>query len=142
LSKTPKTGRKVLAHLAGAGVYILITLVGMIAYALLYKATGPKVGGMVGGAIIVFLPVMLLLFGLINWGPSWVFIKHKRGEVRPRNALGIAALLSFLGTIFYCQGGFRCFMTGSTEHLVGWFFVIFAALGAASHSAIYRRLTK
>lgn len=131
-----------LAHLAGAGVYILIALVGMIAYGLLYKATGPKVGGMVGGAIIVFLPMALFAFGLIIWSPAWAIIKHKRGEVMPRYALGVAALLSFLGTILYCQGGFRCFMIGSTEHLVGWFFVIFAALGAASHSAIYRRLTK
>lgn len=139
---TPKTSRKILAHLAGAGIYIVLSLIGMIAYGAFYKATGPKVGGMVGGAIIVFLPMMLLLFGVIIWGPTWAIMKRKWGEVTPLRASVAAAILAFLGTIIYCQGGFRCFMAGSTEHMVGWFFVAFAALCAATHSSIYRRLTK
>lgn len=139
---TPKTSRIILAHLAGAGSYIILVLIGMIAYGLFYKATGPKVGGMVGGAIIVFLPMMLLLFGVIIWGPAWALMKRKWGEVAPLRASAVAALLAFLGTIFYCQGGLRCFMAGNTEHMVGWFFVAFATLCAAAHSSIYRRLTK
>ncbi|GBE43224.1 MAG TPA: hypothetical protein ENH05_04060 [Rhizobiales bacterium] len=141
MSDSPKTIRKAAAHLAGAGVYVLIALAGMIAYVLFYKTTGPRVDALVGGAIVLFLPVMLIAFGLVVWTPAWMVMKWRRGRVAPRGALKIAALLSFLGTLLYC-GGFSCFTAGRTEHMVGWFFVAFAALGAAAHSAVYLRLTR
>jgi len=141
LPDSPKILRKASAHLAGIGVYVLITLAGMIAYVLFYKATGPSVDSLVAGAIVLFLPAMLLAFGLVIWVPAWTIMKRKWGEVPPRTALKAAALLSFLATVFYC-GGIACFTAGRTEHMVGWFFVAFAALGAAAHSAVYLRLTK
>lgn len=139
--QAPTLGRRLLAHFIGAGVYLLLTVIGMIAYGFFYKATGPRVDGMVGGAIIVFLPAAILAFGLLIWTPVWAFMNHKWGPVTPRLAMAVSITLGLLVTVFYCQGGLRCFMTGSSEHLVGWFFVIFAAAGATAHSAIYQRLT-
>jgi len=142
MQESPTTGRKALAHLAGAGIYILITLAGMIAYVLFFKLTGPKVSGMTGGAIVIFLPMMLLASGVVIWALAWAIMKWKRDVVMPLKAMGLAALLSFFLTIVYCQGGFRCFMAGGTEHMVGWFFVTFAAMGAAVHSSLYLRITR
>lgn len=138
----PKTSRKILAHLAGCGAYIVTALAGMLAYVFFFKATGPKVDGMTGGAIVIFLPMALLAFGLVIWTPVWTVLKLKWGQVAPRRAAAIAAILSFLATIFICQGGYRCFKTGGSEHMVGWFFILFAATGAAVHSDLYLRLTK
>jgi len=140
--QTPTLGRKALAHLAGIVIYILLAGLGMIAYGFFYKATGPKVDGMVGGAIIVFLPVALLTFGLAVWTPAWILLKRKWQQVAPKRAFITAAGLSLLSTILYCQGGLGCFMPGRSEHMVGWFFVILAATGAAAHSALYRRITR
>lgn len=141
-SQTPTTGRKALAHLAGIVVYIVLAGLGMIAYGFFYKVTGPKVDGMVGGAIIVFLPVAMLTFGLAVWTPAWILLKRKWQQVTPMLAFGFATGLSLLSTILYCQGGLGCFMPGRSEHMVGWFFVILTAIGAAAHSALYRRITR
>lgn len=138
----PTLGRKTLAHLAGIVVYVLLAALGMIAYGFFYKATGPKVDGMVGGAIILFLPVALLTFGLAVWTPAWIILKRKWQQVTPKSAFFAAAGLSLLSTILYCQGGLGCFMPGRSEHMVGWFFVILSALGAAIHSALFRRITR
>lgn len=138
----PTFGRKALGHLAGAVAYILLAIIGMMAYGMFYKATGPKVDGMVGGAIIVFLPVAMFTFGLIVWTPAWIYFSRKWKSLSMKQALGIAAVLSTLAIIFYCQGGLGCFLPGRSEHMIGWFFVFFASLGAATHNNLYRRITR
>ena len=106
---SPKTSRKIAAHLAGVGIYILIALAGMIAFVLFYKATEPREDALAGGAIVLFLPMTLLAFGLVVWAPAWAIMKRKWGNVTPRKALKIAALLSFLGTLLFCGRPHRAY---------------------------------
>lgn len=126
--------------MAGIAAYIVIALFGTVLYLLFYKFTGPRVDPLVGGAIAVFLPMILGGFGLLVWVPAWTLIKWRKGQVLPRFAAMAAMLFAVAGAIVFC-GGFACFLGGKSEHFVGWFFVACVMLGTAAHSAIFNKVT-
>jgi hypothetical protein len=99
--------------------------------------SGPRLDAFSGGAMVVFVPFLLLIVVGI-----WLAIRgalHGRITWRSPMVLIGSLILASLFVIGYC-GPVACFMPGSNR-LMGWFVLGGAALAALVHHLVLNRFT-
>jgi hypothetical protein len=99
--------------------------------------SGPRLDGFTGGAMVIFVPLLLLIVLGI-----WLAIRgalHGRVAWRTLTVLIGSLVLASLFVIGYC-GPVACFVPGSNR-LMGWFVLGGAALAALVHHLVLNRFT-
>ncbi len=99
--------------------------------------SGPRLDGFTGGALVIFVPLLLLIVLGI-----WLAIRgalHGRMAWRTVTVLIGSLVLASLFVIGYC-GPIACFVPGSNR-LMGWFVLGGAVLAALVHHLVLNRFT-
>jgi glucan phosphoethanolaminetransferase (alkaline phosphatase superfamily) len=101
--------------------------------------SGPPLDGWTGGVTIIFVPLLLIIFGF-----AWLFIRlivRRFLALSTRNVAWVSALASYLVVLITC-GPVACFANTNSNRRMGFFLVGGAILIALTHHLVLTRFPK
>ena len=129
---------KLLGHLLGYVLWLVIAIGVSIAYVLIVSRVFGVTGGPFGLAAALFsFPLMIMLFAVVVWLPAWLFHRSKWGKM----SHGRVLLLSLGGGLILSLiiAGPRGFTLAGGSELVNYALTAGVVLGAFAHNAVAER---
>ena len=106
-------------HLSAYGI-ALLSIIATTAVWIRHLQLGPPLDPWTGGPMLLFVPVILILFSL-----GWLvirFIMQKFIQLSTIRVVVVSFLLLLIGQLLIC-GTEQCFSLGSSERGVSWFLI-------------------